>query len=67
MNLFIAEVLIKFPKTERFCKVKIGDNHRVEAVHFSDFRWRKAEEARIAEEKRKAEEEAKLAEGEGDG
>jgi len=46
--------------------VKIEDNHRVEAVHLSDFKWRKAEEARIAEEKKKAEEEAKAA-GEEDG
>jgi len=62
MNLFIAEVMIKFPKTKRFCKVTIEDQHRVESVHFADFKWRKAEEARIAEEKKKAEEEAAAAE-----
>ena len=42
MNLFVAEVLIKFPKTVRFCKLKIEDNHRVEAVQLADFKWRKA-------------------------
>ena len=49
INLFVAEVLIKFPKTVRFCKIKIEDNHRVEAVHLADFKWRKAEEARLEE------------------
>jgi len=66
MNLFIAELLIKFPKTARFCKVKILDSHRVEGVHLGDFKWRKAEEARKEEERKKAEEEAKAAE-EGEG
>jgi len=64
MNLFLAEVLIKFPKTVRFCKIKIEDNHRVEAVHLADFKWRKAEEARKEEERLKAEQEAKEAEQE---
>ena len=61
MNLFIGEVLIKFPKTKRFCKISIEDSHRVEMCHFADFKWRKAEEARIAEEKKKADEEAAAA------
>ena len=65
MNLFTAQVLIKFPKTTRFCKVKVLDSHRVEAVHLSDFQWRKSEEARIEEEKKKADEEARLAALEG--
>lgn len=61
MNIFIADLLIKFPKTTRFCKVAITDQHRVEAVHLCDFKWRKSEEARIEEERKKAEEEAKAA------
>jgi hypothetical protein len=65
MNIFVAEVLIKFPKTSRFCKIKVEDNHRVEAVHLADFKWRKSEEARLEEERKKAEEEAKAAAEEG--
>ena len=67
MNIFLAEVLIKFPKTNRFCKVAIEDNHRVEAVHLADFKWRKSEEARLEEERKKAEEEAKAADDGGEG
>lgn len=67
MNIFVAEVLIKFPKTVRFCKIKIEDNHRVEAVHLADFKWRKAEEARLEEERLKKEEEERLAAEEGNG
>ena len=67
MNLFVAEVLIKFPMTTRFCKIEIQDKSRIEAVHLADFKWRKSEELRIAEEAKKAAEEAAAAEAENEG
>jgi len=67
MNLFVAEVLIKFPVTTRFCKIEIQDKSRIEAVHLANFKWKKSEELRIEEERKKAEEEAKAAEGEDGG
>lgn len=61
MNVFIAEILIKNPKMQRFCKVAITDAHKLEAVYLAKYQWTKAEEERkrIEEEERlKAEAEA---------
>lgn len=61
MNVFIAEMLIKNPKIQRFCKVDITDAHRLEAVFLGQYQHGKAEEEkkRIEEEERlKAEAEA---------
>lgn len=65
MNLFVAEVLIKFPMVTRFCRIEIQDKSRIEAVHLANFKWKKSEELRIEDERKKAEEEAKAAQEDG--
>jgi hypothetical protein len=45
---------------QRFCKVKITDAHRLEAVYLKKFKWGKSEEERkrkLAEDAAKAKEE----------
>jgi len=39
---------------KRFCKGKITDVHKLEAVHFAKYNWTVAEEKRLAEEAAKA-------------
>jgi hypothetical protein len=55
MNVLIAEVLIKNPKVQRFCKVRVTDANKLEAVFLAKFNWEKseAERIRIEEEERK--------------
>ena len=60
--MFIAEVLAKKTSLKRFCKVDINDNHKLEAVYLTKFKWeveeekRKKKEADEAEAAKKAEE-----------
>ena len=49
-NLLLAEIMAKNTKIERFCKVKISEQNKLEAVHLADYRWQKAEAERIAKE-----------------
>lgn len=59
-NVLVAEILSKQPKMQRFCKVKITDTHRLEAVYLKKFKWGKSEEERkrkLAEDAAKAKEE----------
>jgi len=61
MNLLIAELLILNPKIQRFCKIQITDQNKLEAVYLAKLRWQKSEEERIKreeEERKKAEAEA---------
>jgi Leucine-rich repeat (LRR) protein len=61
MNVFIAEVLIRNTKMQRFCKVEINDSHKLEAVFLAKYNHKKAEDERKRleeEEKAKAEAEA---------
>jgi hypothetical protein len=60
MNILIADILAKNPALERFCRVKITDKHKLEAVYLAKYKWNKAEEER----KRIEEEERKKAEAE---
>lgn len=63
LNLLIAEVLILNPKIQRFCKVEIQDQNKLEAVYLAKFRWEKSEEERIRkEEEERKREEAEAAE-----
>ena len=57
-NVLMAEVLIKNPKLDRFCKRKVTEAHRLEAVHLAHYRWDKSEEARKAKEAADAAKEA---------
>lgn len=52
-NMLVAEVLIKKPKIERFCKHRITETNLQEALYLAQYKWQKAEEER----KRKEEEE----------
>ena len=59
-NVLVAEILSKQPRMQRFCKVKITDAHRLEAVYLKRFKWGKSEEERkrkLAEDAAKAKEE----------
>ena len=47
-SLLIAEVVAKNTKIQRFCKVKITEQNKLEAVHLAKYRWDKAEAERIA-------------------
>jgi len=38
-NILLAEVLIKKPKIERFCKHKITEANQLEAVYLAKFKW----------------------------
>jgi hypothetical protein len=38
-NILVAEVLIKKPKIERFCKHKITEANQLEAVYLAKFKW----------------------------
>ena len=64
MEIMICQVLSNqpSPKIKRFCKLEITDVHRLNAVFFADYQWRKSEEKRKEEEARKKAEEAAAAE-----
>ena len=59
-RLLMAEILVKNPKVERFCKREVTESNKLEAVHLANHKWIISEEER---KKREAEEAAK---GEGD-
>ena len=53
-SLLIAEIVAKNTKIQRFCKVKIQEQNKLEAVHLAKYRWDKAEEARLKKLKEEA-------------
>lgn len=55
MNIFLAEVLIKYPTIANFCKIEVNDTHKLEAVFLAKHKWIKSEE-----ERKKLEEEERL-------
>jgi Leucine-rich repeat (LRR) protein len=57
INLILADLLIINNKIVRFCKIKIEDQHRFEAIHLANYRWLKSEEERKAREKAEKEKE----------
>ena len=46
-SLLIAEIVAKNTKIQRFCKVKITEQNKLEAVHLAKYRFDKAEKARL--------------------
>lgn len=60
-NMLLAEIMILFRGLERFCKVKVSEQHRYEGLYLAEYRWRKSEEERLQRE----EEERLKAEAEG--
>jgi len=46
-NVLLAEVLVKNTKLQRFCKVKVEESHKLEAVFFGQYKWEEAEKKRI--------------------
>lgn len=57
-NVLMAEVLIKNPKLDRFCKRRVTEAHKLEAVHLAHYRWDKSEAERKAREAAEAAKEA---------
>jgi hypothetical protein len=57
MNVFLAELLQSQPKTKRFCKLEVGDLHRLEAVFLGKYKFNKREEERLEAERKAKEEE----------
>jgi len=64
MNMFIAEVLAKKTGLKRFCKIDITDNHKLEAVYLTQYKWEVEETARKKKLAEEAEAERKKAEEE---
>lgn len=62
INLVLADLLITNNKLLRFCKIKIEDSHKFEAIHLANYRWQKSEEERKAREKAEREKEEAEAE-----
>ena len=56
-NMLMAEILIRNPKLQRFCKIKVEDSHKLEAVYLAEYRWRIEEEERIRKEREERERE----------
>lgn len=56
----MAEILIKNTKIQRFSKVTVTEQNKLEAVYLARYRWEESEKER----KRKEEEERKKAEAE---
>lgn len=55
-NMLVADVLVKNPRMQRFCKHKITETNQLEAVYLAKFKWNKSEEER---KRKEAEEKAK--------
>jgi hypothetical protein len=54
-NLMMAEILVKNPKMERFCKRTVTEANKLDAVHLRNYQWTIEQEE---EKKRKAAEAA---------
>lgn len=65
MNILIGDVLKVKPDIQRFCKIDLTDALRLESVFYSQYKWNKSEEERIAKEKVEADAAAKAEAEEG--
>ena len=60
-NVLMAEVTMGNTKLARFCKTKVTESNKLDAVLLKKYQWEKSEEARKEKERLEKEEEERLA------